>query len=277
MDYKSDPKIKELSKLFNEYITAENEYYKKYYPTDIPNDKCKHAILTGIKFENSFGPSEKEYSKLLEVENETAFVWTHTKNKYSTLVIEVSEEVKNRNFWQNLGYTIQIAYDYYLSFESLTETEYRWCYYFDPNLDYSELELYNTSDIERYRMEDATIIKLTDLADLSRLIELFYRDERVFTAINHFYSSIRTHHCCLICEMSKSSVKKHPSHEPEIWEQASVIADFESAIVQACRCVEALLGKPPNRDKLSRLLAFKSKCKELLGIDLDKDTIWKHL
>ena len=66
-----------------------------------------------------------------------------------------------------------------------------------------------------------------------------------------------------------SLTKEHPSHEPELWEQADFITNMESAIVQACRCVESILGEPPNQNKLNRVITQKSRWNELTGIDPD--------
>lgn len=256
--------IDNLSKL----IVEQREYYESIYPTDIPNSKCNYALLTGLKFENSFGPKVNDVYKLFETEYETVSVWTHSKNEYSALITEVSESIKDLNFWKNIGYVIQVSLDYYKSFELFTDIEYRWCYYFDRMSKYDSLELYNTNDLERFSMGDASIIKITELSEIARLLELFMRDEKAFTAVNQFYSSMKLHYCCLICERGES-IYKHPSHEPEVWEQAAVISNYEPAIVQACRCVEALIGKPPKKDKSSRVLITKEKWIETLGINPD--------
>ena len=112
-------------------------------------------------------------------------------------------------------------------------------------------------------------MKATDIADLAPFIELMNRDDRCFTAVSLLLSSFRIHYCCLICELGLSPYKKHESHEPELWEQADYITSMESAIVQACRCVESILGEPPNKNKYSRILAHKKKWISSVGINQD--------
>ncbi|WP_236914172.1 hypothetical protein [Clostridium sp. Cult2] len=45
---------------------------------------------------------------------------------------------------------------------------------------------------------------------------------------------------------------------------------MESAIVQACRCAESILGEPPNNKKFSRILAHKQKWIDTIGINPDE-------
>ncbi|KAI3349499.1 hypothetical protein [Clostridium botulinum] len=146
---------------------------------------------------------------------------------------------------KNIGSIIQLAYSYTRQFEHTMDIEYKWCYYFEPSKSLDEHVIYNCSDIDRYSLQNGTILKLSEFYLLSRLIELLLRDDKAYTAMSTFYASMQTHYCCLICELERYPYKEHPSHEPELWEQANVIAKYETAIVQACRCVEALIGTPP--------------------------------
>ncbi|MCM2535162.1 hypothetical protein NDK43_25970 [Neobacillus pocheonensis] len=179
--------------------------------------------------------------------------------------------MKDKNFWKNIGAVIQLAYSYSREFEHTIELEYKWCYYFDQNKSIFDLEMFDFSDLERTSLLNGTILKLTDLYNLSPLMELLLRDDKAFTAMSTFYSSMQTHYCCLICELERYPYRKHPSHEPAIWEQANVISQYEIAIVQACRCVEALLGKPPKKENRSRFLEHKQKWIEQLGINPDEE------
>ncbi|MGZ9774088.1 hypothetical protein ACXY7N_26435 [Bacillus toyonensis] len=240
----------------------------QYFPTDIPNDVCNHAFIKGIKFDNSFMPKVHDFVLLMKCGDEELFLWTHTKDSYTALVSRVSKDVKNKNFWKNIGTVIQLSYSYSTCFEHTMDMEYKWCYYFDSNESISEQIIYG-GDSDRYSLLNGTILQLTDLSELSPLIELLLRDDKAYTAMSNFYASMKTHYCCLICELGRKSYKNHPSHEPELWEQANLISDYEAAIVQACRCVEALIGKPPRQDNRSRFLEHKQKWINQIGINPD--------
>lgn len=45
---------------------------------------------------------------------------------------------------------------------------------------------------------------------------------------------------------------------------------MESAIVQACRCAEAILGEPPNTSNKSRVITHKKKWGDAVGLDPDE-------
>ncbi|MFJ7891378.1 hypothetical protein ACIQYL_25450 [Lysinibacillus xylanilyticus] len=256
---------------FNEAYRNHQAYLDEYFPTDIPNKVCNHAFIEGIKFENSFKPKVHDFFPLMKCGDEELFLWTHTKDSYTALVSRVSDNVKDKNFWKNIGTVIQLAYSYSRDFEDTMELDYKWCYYFDPNISISEQEIYDCDDSDRYSLLNGTILKLTDLYFISPIIELVLRDDKAYTAMSNYYASMKTHYCCLICELGRHPYKKHPSHEPKFWEQANVISDYEAAIVQACRCVEALIGKPPNKENRNRFLEHKQKWLNQLGINPDDE------
>ncbi len=261
--------IRKLARELDEMYRKRQEYLDEYFPTDIPNKVCHHAFIQGIKFENSFKPKLHDFIPLMKCGDEELFVWTHTKDSYTALVSKVSNDVKDKNFWKNIGTVIQLAYSFSRDFEHTMDMEYKWCYYFDSNKTMSEQKFYDSGDLDRNCLLNGTILKLTDIYIISQFIELLLRDDKVYTAMSHFYASMKTHYCCLICELDRYSYKKHQSHEPEFWEQANVISDYEAAIVQACRCVEALIGKPPKKENRNRLLEHKQRWINQIGINPD--------
>ncbi|MBT2283624.1 hypothetical protein J7E78_08765 [Paenibacillus polymyxa] len=265
MNKEMEKKLDNLTQLFLEQYRDQQEYLNKYYPTDIPNDLCNHAFIQGIKFENSFSPKVYDFVQIMKCDDEELFIWTHSKDTDTALVSMVSSNVKNKNFWKNIGVVIQLAYSYSRDFEHTMDLKYRWCYYFNPNKSLYEHELFRDSD--KFGLLNGTILKLTELCDLSPVMELLLRDDKAFTAMSIFYSSMKIHYCCLICELEKYPFRKHASHEPDIWEQANVISVYETAIVQACRCVEALIGKPPNKEKKGRFSEHKQMWVDQFGIN----------
>jgi hypothetical protein len=265
----------DLHYLLSDWI--ENERIKREkliekYPPDVPNSKCLHAYIKGINIENSFKPLVGDFSPLFETDNEKIFVWTYEINNYSALISKVEPEIKIKSFWKTMGSLINLSQAYSESFEGIDfdrRLEYYWIYYFSEQSPLSDLVFYNLDGMDYLSIHNGRIIKVTDLSRLAPVIELLNRDDRCYTAISLLFSSFQIHYCCLICELGLSPIRKHESHEPEIWEQADFITKMESAIVQACRCAESILGEPPNTTKQNRIIAHKQRWTELVGIDPD--------
>lgn len=269
MNGEDNKETQKMAEQMHRMYKERETYSANDYPTDIPNDVCKYAFLKGAQFENSFMPRVHDFVPFMKCGDEELYLWTHTKNKNTVLVSRVSTAVKDKNIWKNVGIIIQLAYAYTGCFEHTMDIEYKWFYYFDPIRTLGEQEIYSCRGIDKLGLQYGTILKLTDFLVIARLIELLLRDDKAFTAMNTLNASMKAHYCCLLCELERYPYKKHPSHEPDLWERASVISGYETAIIQACRCVEALIGKPPKRDNRSRLLEHKKKWIDELGIDAD--------
>lgn len=207
--------------------------------------------------------------------NMKKFLFGHFSESNSVFISEVKTEVKEVGFWKNLGTILCLALSYFDDFEVIYNINYNWIYYFDPKVPYSNMILYNINDIEKHILIviGGIIKKVPDIQNIIPIIELLLRDDVCFTALSHLISSFENHYCCLICELGRSSVIMHESHEPYIWERAYYIPKMETGIIQACKCVESILGEPPNRNKQSRLVEHKNKWKDLL--DIDADDIYK--
>lgn len=78
-------------------------YLDEHFPTDIPNKVCNHALIQGIKFENSFKPRVHDFVSLMKCDDEELFIWTHTMDSYTALVSRVSNHVKDRGFGRILA------------------------------------------------------------------------------------------------------------------------------------------------------------------------------
>ena len=85
-----------------EYQIEQNKELEKKYPPNPPNDVCKTAYMKGLLIENSFEPEVGEMNELFEVEHEKVFVWTHEKDRNSSIIIKVDPEVKDMPFWKSL-------------------------------------------------------------------------------------------------------------------------------------------------------------------------------
>ncbi len=269
---KDDNKLREHITKYLNAVQKEREKFFQKYPPDPPNEVCFYACLSGLKVENSFGPSVHDFAEFFETEFEKIYIWTSTKDKNSWIVSQVKKDVKGLPFWKTVGHILHLAQYFYDAFEISIDIEikYHWMYYFSPEQAFDEILLYEDSDFIRMDMETASIVKATKIEAFAPLIELLLRDDICYTALSQMLSSFELHYCCLICELGLSPIMKHESHEPEIWQHGYYISKMEAGIVQACRCVEGILGEPPNRAKQNSLLKHKEKWKRLLGINPDE-------
>lgn len=265
----------EIEKMLESLIELDRQSYEHSqaeYSLDLPNENYHHAVLKGIIIENSFSPIIGEYNLLFETANEKIYVWTHSKDKDSALISDISLSVKEVQFWKTAGGLINLSDAYYRAFEGVnfdSIVEYKIMRDFKPANKVQDLDFLHVDSIELTYLFGGLELKATEVANYAQLIELMNRDDTCFTAVSLLFSSFQIHYCCLICELGLSSHTTHESCEPELWERANYITNMESAIVQACRCAESILGKPPKVDKLSRVNLHKTKWVDLVGINPD--------
>ncbi len=266
----------ELKEALSNYIEEEEkrrkELEEKYLPNP-PNKVCHNALLKGLRIENSFGPKPGDLNFLFETEYEKVYIWTHTENKNSSIVLDVKEEVRDLPFWKNIGSVIRLAIDYAEAYEKGIsfdwQLDYKWMYYFNSADTMENMVFNNLGRFEKCELLDGKVLKATVISELAEEIELLLRDDKAYTALMMLSSSFKLHYICLICEMSKVPYHDHLTKEPEIWEHAELISSMETAIVQACRSVESILGKPPNTKNKSGVVRHKAKWEEHIGIDPD--------
>ena len=258
-----------IEKMVEQMIERNNELEKEY-PPNPPNDICKIAYIKGILIENSFEPKVGEINILFETEHEKVFVWTYEKDTYSAIIIEVDQAVKTMPFWKNIASIMWLAMQYLKSFEGISEDwyEYRWIYNFDANKNLSE-QMFNNLKKNEY-LTNGTVIKATDIGKLAPEIELMIRDDKAYTAMMMLSNSFIQHYICLICELGSFPRHDHLAMAPKIWQHATIIPNMEIAIVQACRSVEGILGKPPNSKKTAAVDKHKKRWEKETGINPDK-------
>ncbi len=270
-------KLRQTLAEYIEEVKRQDEEILKKYPFDVPNQACNKAVITGLFIENSFRPLVGDCIDFFKLEHEKAFVWTQKENEYSVLLIEVDEKVKIKKCWITLASIIELSRSLCTSFErNISDNifDYKWIYYFDPKIDIENSTFYGMSiggpsPFELTRFGSGIVLKATDIAEMAHVIELLYRDEKAYTATANLNSSFSLNYCCLICETGSMPYHDHLAEEPELWEHVAVIPEMEAAIVQACRAAEAILGEPPNRDKQTKVYAFKEKWQMVLGFDAD--------
>lgn len=259
-----------LEGLLNDQERKQIEYEKRF-PKDVPNEASSHAFLYGLSIENSFRPKVGEYNHFFSTNYESIFVWTYKKHTNSALVSVVDSSIKEAPFWKTAGRLLQLAYSYVEAFESAYEPiDYKWMYYFNfETSDIDEIEFLGLEEFESRFLSNGRQIKVTDVANMASLIELFDRDDRAYNAVSLVKSAFDVHWCCLICELSSHPFHDHLSQEPKQWNQADILQNIELSIVQSCRAVECILGQPPNRQNQSSVLRHKERWFELIGIDPD--------
>lgn len=246
--------------------------WQAHHPPTPPNEKCHHAFIRGLSIENSFGPSVGDYVPLFGNEYETVYIWTHTLNKNSAIVVDVERSVKDQPSWRTIMSAVRLALRYIEAFENglaaFDGLEYKWIYHFDSHkTSLDNATIYRTYEFDRQFIQDGRVVKASLFTDLSPYIELFLRDEKAYTAISLLNASFDFHSFCLLCALSKHPFRSHIAVEPEIWEHLEIVPKMEASIVFACRSIESILGQPPNRSKRRSIMRFKEKWIELIGID----------
>jgi len=246
----------------SEIMREQQELLLKRYPADVPNEVCRHAVISGILVENSPGFKVGEIIPLMKLPHEKIYVWTNRRNENSSILSEVDTSIKNMGFWTNAGHVFKLAHAYESWFEHIIEGyNYHWIYYFDPALRVEDSEFLNDNHVFAGTF-NGSVKKATFFQSVAPLVDLMVFDEKFFTATSLMVQSMEFHLCCFWCEFQTGGYIMHPSHEPLYWEQASVLPLMESAIVQACRCVEGILGKPGrNRERM------KQRWWDVLGTD----------
>lgn len=241
------------------------------YPPDPPNNSCYHALLKGMTIENSFEPFVGDYNLLFETNYEKIFIWTHSKDKNSSLISEVKKDVYDVPFWKSVGSIIQLSLSFCDAFELVSDSDtidYKWIYYFEPKTTKVETaDFYNVTELERQYIGDGRIIKATILSKMASIFDLLLKDDICYTALTLLLSAFQIHYCCLNCELSDHPWHDHLSHEPEKWEHSNYIPKLESAIVQSCRCAESILGEPPSRSNKNAMLRHREKWLHKTGIN----------
>lgn len=265
---------KELYSLIEQFVNAEverNQKLEQKYPSDVPNGVANHGFIRGYLIENSFEPSVGDYSHLCKIGYENLYVWTYEEDSYSVLVAETDLGVKELPYWKTASHLIWLSRLFYNAFECASYDDlpdYKWMYYFVPGeTKIDEVVFSGVSELEAKFLATGTILKMTDVAAYAQVIDLLLRDDKAYTALSMTFSSFCTHPCCLTCELSQTPWHDHIADEPSFWKQVEMLPKLESAIVQACRAVEAIIGEPPNQNKQGKVHAHKQHWINTIGVN----------
>lgn len=247
-----------------------NEKSIKKYPPDPPNSVCNYALISGILIENNFRGKLHEFIPFFKSEFEQIYIWKHTKNKDSSIISKVDDDkIKSLRFWKNIAHVIDLADTFSRAFESSEKNfDYNWIYYFDRKNSLDESKIYSLSDFDKRTIKSGIQISLKSIEKISITMELLLRDDVFYTALTQLKSAFELHPFCFLCESGYSQMHEH-EEEPKRWEHSYYIPKMETAILQACRSVESILGEPPNKKNKGKVIKFKNKWKEILGKDPD--------
>ncbi len=228
------------------------------YPLDVPNVECHHAMLKGIAFENqawkpsSSGgfPTKGDRFDFFRFGSEAASLWTQQDDDYTVLLVEVDRTYVPSNLWRTLGSSISVSIGLSAMQEDSQELNYAWIYRFDQNTPVTEQERLDGDD--PLILTNRLIFRLERWFEQARILELLLRDEKFFVAAQQLCDSFRSHWFCLECALQPAAYRRHEHAEPDAWSMVSQIPRMESAIVQATRAVEGLLGKPGQNQTRTR-------------------------
>lgn len=242
---------------------------REQYPPNPPNDKCHFAKINGVLI--SIYPIKKqdEITPLFEIGPEKALIWSHSEINHASLVVDVNKSVHELNVWRNLASIIEISMALSSHFEHMITCDYDWIYNFDPSKSVLDSDFLNHGVPDRL---SGTIYRVDDLLGVSQILELLYRDEKFYVMCMNLLSAFLNHHYCLICAFQKDGYKMHPNHDIPHWQRANAIPNMEVAIVQSTRAVEAVLGKPGNREKRSSYQRVLDRWND--AIDIKPDDIY---
>ncbi|MRH79077.1 hypothetical protein GH984_10230 [Spiribacter sp. C176] len=242
--------------------------FKEKFPPDPPHRECRHAELRGVKFQNGTLPRKGDYRYLLTWGHEKLHLWTHTKNSYTGLVAEVDESVNSVDIWRTFGEALKLAIALNRGLESFPQTSYQWIYRFDPSLDRSE-QHYGPEPSSVYD-EGAEIIRIRQIYEVSSQLELLQRSEPFFVAVQNLIVAMENHQFCQDCALVSPERRMHDHSEPEKWEQVIALPKMETAIVQATRAVEGLLGQPGDRSTPQKRSRVEDRWQEAVDINCDE-------
>ena len=227
-------------------------------------------MLIGLGFQNQTWknaahpeiPAKGDRFEFFQFGPESASLWTHMEDDYSVSLVEVDPAKVLTSLWRTLATSMSIAIRLASMQEHAQALEYAWVYRFDQHLPLSEQELLDGGD--GFLLNNRMLETVEQWFQRARILELLQRDESFFVAAQLVCDSFRNHWFCLECALRPPGRRRHDHPEPDPWSLVSSIPAMESAIVQATRATEALLGKPG-----SNLSRTKQRWMDRIPLDPD--------
>ncbi len=242
------------------------------------NTQCRHALVTGLVFDRPDPITRRQLrrfrkgslSKFFVFGPETAHIWSPASEEYCYLVVEVPSVPTSGPPLRTLASALSVCLALTASQEHSQVMRYEWISDFDPAANLSEQGFLTLNGA--WRLGSSTKSSTDYWAERADVLELLLRSEPFFVAGQLLCESFKNHWFCLECAQRPAERRDHPHGEPEIWEVATSIPAMESAIVQATRAVEALLGKPGRRESGRKVQRNEERWRA--STDLDPDELF---
>ncbi len=201
--------------------------------------------------------------------SEVIKIWTDKKDCESLLVSDVNASRATDGIWRTSTVLLQLTIALSSMQENSQDLGYAWIYDFHPDRPFEKQELVRGRD--DYAAGNSVIQTIDYWYERAHILELLIRSEEYFVASQLLCYAFKTHWFCLECALRPPQTRRHKHPEPDIWNLAASIPAMENGILQATRCVEALLGKPGDRDIPMKLERAKTRWRASVALDPDAE------
>ncbi len=265
-----------LIKEFNEKWTEELARIDSKFPPDPPNAACHHAVITGLKLTNSTWmngdppmlPAPGDLVQFFCAGSEVIKIWTDKKDHESLLLTDIDPSRVLAGIWRTSAVLLELTIALSSMQEHSQNLGYAWIYHFQPDSPFEQQELLDFDSCPAGQSVIQTIDYWFQRADI---LELLIRSEAFFVASQLLCYAFKSHWFCLECALRPPERRQHEHPEPDMWNLATAIPAMENGILQATRCVEALLGKPDDRNHPQKLERAKERWRASVTLDPDAE------
>ena len=273
----NDERLIALIREFNAQWAEELKRIESRFPPDPPNAACHHAVIKGLEITNSTWvlgspptlPAPGDVVDFFQVGSESIKIWTDKKDHESKLLVVIEPMDLVSGIWRTVAVLLDITIALSSMQEHSQDTGYAWIYHFDPKSPFETQELLEEDD--KFRTGTCTFQTIDYWFERAHILELLIRSEEFFVASQLLCQSFKSHWFCLECALRPRERRHHDHPEPDLWNLAASIPAMENGILQATRSVEALLGKPGNRENTQKLERANQRWRESIILDPDAE------
>lgn len=214
-------------------------------------------------------PAPGDLVEFFRAGSEIIKIWTDKEGHESLLLADVNASSVTGGVWRTSAALLELTISLSSMQEHNQELRYAWIYHFQPGSAFEQQEL--LEDIDSYPAGISNIQTVDYWFDRADILELLIRSETFFVASQLLCYAFKSHWFCLECALRPPERRQHEHPEPDIWNLATSIPAMENGILQATRCVEALLGKPGDRDNPQKLERAKKRWRTSISLDPDAE------
>lgn len=244
----SDDAIQEHFEYIRKEITFDVNNSRYWEP--IPNENCRHAVIRNVLVSNEVGFKTGEYTYIFGHKLEKVYAWTHTKDKPSSLIIQVDTAVMSQNFWITLASILELAYAISTNWTGIVDMDMEWVWDFAHENSVSEM-IDNQPDAKvgvtcvtsKGIFLNGICLTMRELYDMITLMNLLYSDKKLYLSARLLFAS----YSCNYPANEPANMRSIRVREYELWETCKQFALVDNAIVQATRAVESLIGQPSRK------------------------------